>query len=296
MASEVSHLGMCLAHLADLDRHYRDFTKYTLTVALREVIACYPVYRTYITPFCDTVQERDKKLIQLAITKAKIQTPAIVSATYDFIERVLLLDFEKELSPEDRKICREFVLRFQQITGPVMAKGVEDTAFYSYNRLLSLNEVGGDLNHFGYSVTEFHRQNHERLERWPYNFITSDTHDAKRSEDLRMRINVLSELPEKWDDALAVWTRLNEKFRVMIDGKFVPDRNMQYFIYQSLLGGWPGGKQCDEVFRIRFQDYILKAIREAKEFSNWINPNEAYETAVSDFIDGILKQKKFLEI
>lgn len=295
MASEVSTLGSQLAFLSERNRHTRDFTKYNLTVALREVIACYPVYRTYMTPECETPSAEDQKFIQIAVARAKRYTPSIAPSTYDFIEDVLLLRFEKNLGGQDRFFCREFVMRFQQLTGPVMAKGVEDTVFYLYNRMLSLNEVGGDLGHFGYSLTEFHRQNHERSLRWPYNFLTSDTHDTKRSEDVRLRIDALSEIPDEWEDVLAVWTRLHEKFRVLLDGEFAPVRNTQYLIYQSLVGGWPeaGADMAD--FRDRFQDYIVKAMREAKSETNWINPNAEYEKAVHDFIDGILAQEEFLQ-
>lgn len=295
MASEVSTLGTQLAFLSECNRHTRDFTKYNLTVALREIIACYPVYRTYMTPDCKEPLPEDRKSIQLAVARAKRYTPSIAPSTYDFIEEVLLLEFEKKLSESDRLICREFVMRFQQLTGPVMAKGVEDTVFYLYNRMLSLNEVGGDLGHFGFSVTEFHRQNHDRARRWPFNFLTSDTHDTKRSEDVRLRMDILSEMPEAWEEALAVWTRQHEKFRVLLDGEFAPIRNTQYFIYQSLVGGWPDNISDREAFRERFQNYILKAMREAKSETNWINPNEPYENAVRDFIDGILGQEDFLE-
>lgn len=294
MSSEVNTLGKQLAYLSECNRHTRDFTKYNLTVALREVIACYPVYRTYITPECDEPSPEEQKSIQIAVAKAKRYTPSMASSTYDFVEDVLMLRFEKLLNDEDRAICREFVLRFQQITGPVMAKGVEDTVFYLYNRLLSMNEVGGDLGHFGYTVTAFHRQNHERALRWPYNFLTSDTHDTKRSEDVRLRIDVLSEMPQAWEEQLLIWTRLNEKFRTLIDQDFAPTRNTEYFIYQSLIGGWPD-QNVDVTFKERFQAYIQKALRESKADTNWINPNEAYEKAVRDFIDGILNDPQFTE-
>jgi (1->4)-alpha-D-glucan 1-alpha-D-glucosylmutase len=291
MSSEINTLGHRLNLISEKDRHYRDFTRNNLTLAIREVIACFPVYRTYLSPEDDTVSERDETYIKIAVEKAKAKTPALNPAVYDFLKEVLLLRFGAAVTAEAKKLYREFVLRFQQITGPIMAKGLEDTSFYIYNRFLSLNEVGGDPFHFGHSRDEFHRFNQLKAERWPHGMLCTSTHDTKRSEDARMRINVLSELLPEWESALTRWTRMNNKHRVDIKGTLEPRRNTEYFIYQSLLAVWPdgGGTEKDfPSFPDRVWEYMLKSVREAKTFTNWINPNPEYENAIRKFIDAIL--------
>ena len=187
------------------------------------------------------------------------------------------------------------VLKFQQTTGPVMAKGVEDTIFYVYNRLVSLNEVGGEPDRFGRSVAEFHRDNLARSERWPHAMLATSTHDTKRSEDVRARISVLSELPREWSGALGRWRRLNARHRRRVDGYAAPDRNDEYLLYQTLLGVWPfepldGAGRAELVERV--QAYLLKATREAKVHTTWINPNQEYDQAVADFIAAMLDQRQ----
>ncbi|OGX06818.1 MAG: malto-oligosyltrehalose synthase [Omnitrophica bacterium RIFCSPLOWO2_12_FULL_50_11] len=291
MSSEINALGHRLDRISEQDRRYRDFTLHHLTVAIRETIACFPVYRTYISPTDVKVSDRDERYIYIAIEKAKRKTPALNPAVYDYLKKVLLLELERELGSEGRRMYRDFVLRFQQLTAPIMAKGREDTVFYLYNRLISLNEVGGDPTHFGVSTEDFHRQNLERHKNWPAGLITSTTHDTKRSEDVRMRINVLSEIPQEWNAHLNKWSFVNEKYKTSIDGVVQPGRNLEYFIYQTLIGIWPddlalGGAFAS--FTERVLTCVLKSVREAGVFTNWVGPNRPYEEAVKKFVKSIL--------
>ncbi len=186
-------------------------------------------------------------------------------------------------------------MKFQQNTGPVMAKGLEDTSFYIYNRLISLNEVGGEPQHFGMNVATFHRQNQERLRLWPHTMLATSTHDTKRSEDVRARINVLSEIPSDWRKALTRWSRLNSRHKVTVEGQPVPDRNDEYLLYQTLLGSWPlESMSPDEraTYIDRIVAYMIKALREAKVNTSWLNPNVAYDEAVEQFVRAILDPTK----
>lgn len=289
MSSEVNTLGHYLNLLSEKNRHTRDFTLNSLTNALTEVIAFFPVYRTYINSW--EVKERDRQYIELAVSRAKKRNPAISSTIFDFIKEVLLLRFPDHFVDNDKNQWLDFVMRFQQITGSVMAKGVEDTAFYVYNRLISLNEVGGNPEKFGTSLETFHGQNIERIKFWPHALIATSTHDSKRSEDVRARINVLSEIPEKWKDSLIRWSRLNKGKKIIVDGKRAPDLNEEYFLYQTLIGTWPVATTDaaeHDVYKKRIKDHMLKAAREAKINTSWINPNTFYEDALVVFIETIM--------
>jgi (1->4)-alpha-D-glucan 1-alpha-D-glucosylmutase len=291
MASELNVLGHQLSRLAQRNRRTRDFTVNSLTDALREVIACFPVYRTYITGMDERVGEQDRSRIEVAVARARRRNPATDPSVFDFVrDTLLLVPFEGD-TDEDRQARRDFVLKFQQYTGPVMAKGVEDTAFYRYNRLVSLNEVGGEPEQFGVSVAAFHRQNAERQRRWPEAMITTATHDTKRGEDVRARINVLSELPREWRSALTRWRRINRRRKPLVDGVPVPDANEEYLLYQTLLGAWPAEPMTaaeKEAFIRRIQAYMLKAAKEAKVNTSWINPNAPYDEAIQAFVAAIL--------
>ena len=298
LASEVNVLAHLLDRISERTRHYRDFTLNSLTDAIREVIACFGVYRTYVTE--QGVDKRDQAAIDSAVARAKKKNPAIDQSIFDFIRRILLLDSPAHFTEADRADQLEFVMKFQQCTGPVMAKGLEDTAFYIYNRLISLNEVGGEPEHFGMSVPAFHRQNIERWRRWPHALLASSTHDTKRSEDVRARINVLSELPRDWKSRLTRWSRLNRRKKSNVDGQPAPDRNEEYLLYQTLVGTWPLGPM-DEATHAAYIDrivqYMLKALREAKVNTSWLNPNVAYDQAVESFVRAILErspQNEFL--
>ena len=290
MSSEINTLGHYLNRISEQNRHTRDFTLNSLIKSIVEVIACFPVYRTYINTF--EVPERDRQYIEATIGRAKRQNPAISASVFDFVRDVLLLRFPDTMIDEHKKSWLDFVMRFQQITGPVMAKGVEDTAFYLYNRLVSLNEVGGSPERFGITLEAFHGQNIERCKSRPLAMLATSTHDTKRSEDVRGRINVLSEIPELWRMGLSRWSRLNRKLKMIVDGKPVPSRNEEYLLYQTLVGTWPFCNPDEDgfsEFRSRIKEYLLKAMREAKVHTSWISPNSLREDAVLYFIETILE-------
>jgi (1->4)-alpha-D-glucan 1-alpha-D-glucosylmutase len=289
MPSEINTLGHILNHISERRRHTRDFTLNSLTTAITEVIAFFPVYRTYAT--AAGVNERDRRYIEQAVSRAKRKNPSLSETIFDFVETVLLLQYPDDFREEEKKEWQNFVMRFQQITGPVMAKGVEDTAFYVYNRFVSLNEVGGYPERFGTSLETFHGQNIERTKFWPYAMITTMTHDSKRSEDVRARLNVLSEIPEEWRGCLNRWSRTNKKKKSLVDGRRIPDRNEEYLLYQTLVGSWPlhsMDRTEYDLFRSRIAEYMLKAVREAKVNTSWISPNLSYEEHLMKFIRALL--------
>jgi len=290
LASEINVLSRKLNLLSEKDRLSRDFTLYSLRDAIREIIACFPIYRTYISQE-ETLEDHDRKYIEMAVAKAKQRSPATDISIFDYLKRILFLEYPEYFTEDDRVEQLNFVRKFQQCTGPIMAKGLEDTAFYIYNRLVSLNEVGGDPQTFGISLSDFHRQNQERLERWPYSVLATSTHDTKRSEDVRARINVLSEIPDEWEAAVQRWADLNGSKKTELDGEPAPDPNEEYLLYQTLLGAWPLTEPSpDEYadFKNRIKAYMAKASKEAKVNTSWINANEAYDQALGSFIDAIL--------
>ncbi len=292
MSSEVNILGHYLNRISEKNRHTRDFTLNSLTGAIVETIAFFPVYRTYSNSF--NVEDRDRQYIEVAIVKAKRRNPAISQSIFDFLQNVLMLRFPEDFGDSDKQEWLDFVMRYQQITGPVMAKGLEDTAFYVYNRFVSLNEVGGSPERFGTPLETFHGQNIERIKFWPHALIATTTHDTKRSENVRARINVLSEIPEEWGKCLINWRRLNKKKKPLVEGQGVPDKNEEYLLYQTLVGAWPIGSIDDsefDVFKKRINNYMLKAIREAKVNTSWISPNTIYEDALTIFIEKIMDNK-----
>ena len=291
LASEVNELGYELKRIADKSRLYRDFTLNNLTFAIREIIACLAVYRTYIAPDTGAISEKDRTVIEAAVSEAKKRNPRTEVSIFDFIKDVLLLANVDSSLPDSLSAHLYFVAKFQQCTGPVMAKGVEDTAFYLYNRLLSLNEVGGDPDKFGVSVTQFHSRNAYTSRQWPYTMLTTSTHDTKRSEDVRARLNVLSEIPREWRAALTRWSRLTSRRKRLVDGRLAPDRNEEYLFYQSLLGSWPLGPMKGaeyETYKNRIADFMYKAIKEAKVNTSWTNPSEEYEAAIQEYVLGVL--------
>ncbi|HEY1380722.1 MAG TPA: malto-oligosyltrehalose synthase, partial [Gemmataceae bacterium] len=289
MASEINSLAHQLERLANKNRRYRDFTLNSLVRAIREVIACLPVYRTYLTS-PGSVLPRDAGYLERAVEEAKRRNVRVAEQIFDFLRDTLLWRNYDLFGPDDRPGVVAFVRRFQQVTGPVTAKGVEDTAFYVYNRLASLNEVGGEPESFGLSLAGFHRRNAARLQRWPHAMLATSTHDTKRSEDVRARINVLSELPEEWRAALLRWNRANTARKSIVTGELAPDRNDEYLFYQVLLGAWPFDPTPEEfaVFRERMVNYMLKAVKEAEVHTSWVNPNEEYEEATRSFVTQVL--------
>lgn len=284
LASELNMLANQLSKIADTSSQTRDYTLYALRNALLEVIACFPVYRTYINS--ETVGKEDSQYINWAIAQAKQRSWAADKSVFDFIRSLLLQESGTEIAARD---FLWFTMRFQQYTPPVMAKAYEDTALYQYNRLISLNEVGGDPQNFGHSVNAFHHFNQDRIKKWPYTMLCLSSHDTKHSADMRARINVLSEIPRQWNDAVQRWRRLNKskRYRKTQPHQTLIARNDEYLFYQVLIGTWPlAGLPASEqtVYQQRIQDYMIKAVREAKQFTSWLNPNEDYEQAVSQFV------------
>jgi (1->4)-alpha-D-glucan 1-alpha-D-glucosylmutase len=302
MSSELNVLSRRLDRISEQHRGSRDFTLESLRDALREVIACFPVYRTYIRTDTQHPDEQDERYIRGAIKTAKRRNPATSGSVFDFIQDLLLLEDPDSIGDADRAERRLFVMRFQQLTGPVMAKGLEDTAFYRYCPLLSLNEVGGSPDKFGVALAYFHGKNLTRRQSWRNAMLASSTHDTKRSEDVRARINVLSEIPAEWYRAIRAWQRLNQEKKIQVTGETVPSANEEYFLYQTLLGAWPLNPMDatgHAEFVGRIHTYMEKALREAKVNTSWINPNTEYEAAFHGFLDAVLDRaagKPFLEV
>jgi (1->4)-alpha-D-glucan 1-alpha-D-glucosylmutase len=294
MASEINVLGHHLNLLSERDRRSRDFTLNSLTNAIREIIACFPVYRTYVTDGPEPLLDRDRAYIRLAVARAKRRNPALSGLVFDFVKSLLLKEWDERTSTDRRDQLR-FVMKFQQMTSPVTAKGIEDTTFYIYNRLVSLNEVGGDPRQFGVPPATFHKRMRERHANWPASLSATSTHDAKRSEDARARIDVLSEIPREWKTHVTRWAKLNKKHKAEVEGHFVPDRNEEYLLYQTLVGIWPLAALDDAQYRAfcdRVQEYMSKALREAKVHTSWINPDLDYEKAGRQFVESILDRSK----
>jgi (1->4)-alpha-D-glucan 1-alpha-D-glucosylmutase len=291
MSGEVNTLGHYLNRVSETNRHTRDFTLNSLRAAIMDVIACFPVYRTYLTPAA--VNERDLRYIEQAVQRAKGQNPSLSVTVFDFLQRVLQLNYPEDLNETDRAEWGDFVMKFQQTTGPVMAKGVEDTVFYVYNRLVSLNEVGGSPERFGTILEAFHGKNIETAKSNSHSQIATSTHDTKRSEDARARLNVLSEMPGEWRSRLVKWSRLNKRKKPLGNGRRIPDRNEEYLLYQALISVWPLYPPSDpdyETFKKRIKDYMVKAVREAKINSSWISPDMPYEDGLTGFVEAILSR------
>jgi len=298
MAGEINVLSDQLRHLAKRNRYTQDYTHNGLREALTEIVAFFPVYRTYFTT--DSFTDSDRRHVELAVDRARARQQAEDTSIYDFVRSVLLLETAQQ--PEDplKTAATDFVMKFQQYTGPVMAKGLEDTAFYIYNRLLSLNEVGGDPRNFGVSVAAFHAVIGARAASWPYAMLNTSTHDSKRSEDVRARINVLSEMTTEWREALSRWHQLNRPRKKMTEQGAAPSKNDEYALYQNLLGVWPFAEMNGadkEDFLARFSSSMLKVIREAKVHTSWLNQNLVYEEAMTHFIRELLAgdDKAFLD-
>ena len=298
LASELNVLAYLLDRISEENRRFRDFTLGSLTDALRETIACFPVYRTYVDAHTGRLAARDQEFVDQAIRTAVRRNPATSRTVFEFIRSILLLRWHEDLTPEASEQHARFVMKFQQLTGPVMAKGLEDTTFYVYNRLVSLNEVGGEPSRFGVSPAEFHDWISRRHQEWPLAMNSTSTHDTKRSEDVRARINVLSEIPGEWGARVTRWAELNQDKKRSADGEVMPDANDEYLLYQSLVGVWPLA-ESDADDRVRFvervQQYMEKATREAKVHTSWVNPDEEYDSALHDFVGGILDSDRSAE-
>jgi (1->4)-alpha-D-glucan 1-alpha-D-glucosylmutase len=275
LGSDVNRLTTLFTDICECHRDRRDFTRHDVNRAIRELVACFPVYRTYIVPSRNEITTDDERYVNEAIDTSKQNRPELDPDLFDFLRDVLLLRVRGAMESE-------FVMRFQQFTGPAMAKGVEDTAFYSYNRLISLNEVGGDPASFGIAPEDFHRYCSDTQQSHPRTMLASSTHDTKRSEDVRCRINLLSEMPDQWKPAVERWAQMNAKHK---RGPF-PDANTEYLLYQTMLGVWP-------IERERLLAYMEKACREAKQRTSWLSPNKEFEDATRHFIDALYQEGTF---
>jgi len=311
MASELNVLARALNRISEDDRRFRDFTLNSLREALAEVVACLSVYRTYSRRSGWSAWDRAR--VDSAIAQARHRNPAMEASIFTFLGNVLLpvelargdrLDDRAREGPDgedlrgrrnadDLRRRLEFAMKFQQYTGPVQAKGVEDTAFYRYNQLLSLNEVGGDPARVGRPPAEFHEMNCLRREHRPLEMLATSTHDTKLGEDVRARLNALSELPDEWRRALSRWIRVNAANRTVVEGSAAPDRDDEYRFYQVLLGSWPANairpERPPRSYVERVRGYLLKAVKEAKRHTSWISPNAAYDAAVAAFVEKTLE-------
>lgn len=273
--SEVNRLTTLFVAICERHRRYRDYTRTELSEALIHVASGFPVYRSYVTANRADIK-RDEEWIDEAIQNALKQQPDLDKDLLTFLKSILLLRVEGALESE-------LAMRFQQLTGPAMAKGFEDTALYKYNRLISLNEVGGNPSEFGITQEGFHKACEENRQKHPLTLIATTTHDTKRSEDCRLRINLLSEIPEQWEAAVKRWTVINQQLK-----EDEIDPNTEYLLYQTLIGAWPISKE-------RLWGFIEKAIREAKVHTSWSKPNQEYESAVREFVSDLLENKKFTD-
>jgi (1->4)-alpha-D-glucan 1-alpha-D-glucosylmutase len=301
LASELTVLSHLLDRLAEMRLETRDFTLSSLRDALLELVASFPVYRTYLAHGDASAQ--DRQYVEWAVRQAERRRGARDEGGLAFIRGLLLGQLPGDATDEYRLEVERFCGKLQQLTAPAMAKALEDTCFYRYVRLLSLNEVGGEPTRFGLTPAAYHRLAQLRREHWPHTLIGTSTHDSKRSEDVRARINVLTEMPDVWREKLAKWRRFNSSRRRVVAEANVPSRNEEYLLYQTLVGTWPidrEGASLDgsgeatpdalESYRERIEGYMIKALREAKVTTSWTNPNEEYEAAFLDFVRGILTQ------
>ncbi|HZY64104.1 MAG TPA: malto-oligosyltrehalose synthase [Edaphobacter sp.] len=281
LGSDVNRLTDMFVEICEANRNERDYTRAEIRRAIREVAACFSIYRTYVVPVREEITEEDIEYISKATEWAKQERQDIGAGLFDFLRDVLTMKIKGKQESE-------FLLRFQQFTGPVMAKGVEDTALYCYNRLSGMNEVGSDPGRDGISVAEFHEYCEKMQATHPYTMVALSTHDTKRSEDVRARLAVLTEIPARFSAAIHRWYRMNSQFRTpRAGGRSMPDRNTEYLYYQTLIGAWPLSLE-------RAQGYMLKAVREAKQETSWTGTNQEFEEALQKFIAGTLSHQPFL--
>jgi (1->4)-alpha-D-glucan 1-alpha-D-glucosylmutase len=277
LGSDVNRLASLFVEICENNRDRRDYTRAEIRRALREVAACFSIYRTYAVAERNEITDEDRKEIEHAVACARDKRQDIDPGLFEFIADILMLR-------ERGALESEFLLRFQQFTSPVMAKGVEDTAFYCFNRMIGLNEVGGAPGRDGMTIEGFHAYCEQMQATHPLTMTTLSTHDTKRCEDVRARLAALTEIPGRWKSALSRWSRMNAGFKT---GNF-PDRNTECFLYQTLIGAWPIGRD-------RLLAYMEKAVREAKRHTSWIQQNKEFEDALRNFIERILESREFVE-
>ncbi|MCW5893069.1 MAG: malto-oligosyltrehalose synthase [bacterium] len=293
MASELTVLARRLDAISEAHRFSRDFTLQSLGRGLGEVMACFPVYRTYLRPGDERPSRADRAHVATAVRRAKQRNPAVSPSLFDFIGSVLACDDPPGLDAAGRGARRDFVLRLQQLTGPVMAKGVEDTAMYRHLPLAALNEVGGEPDRIGVAVDRFHAEAAARRRDWPRGLSATMSHDCKRGEDVRARLAVLSEVPQAWTAAVSRWREQNHAHRRPVDGADAPEGIDEYLLYQTLVGAWPLAPADDagwDAFVARLVAYARKAAREAKLRTSWLCPERDYEAALEAFVRAALRR------
>lgn len=286
MAGELERLSLLVEEIAKRDRYGADITLNGIVTALEEILVHFPIYRTYVNG--KNITDIEKDYINHTIGELKYNNPRL-EYEISYIGNLLTLQ-HKNLSDELYEKSLNFIMKFQQLTGPLMAKGYEDTALYVYNRFISLNEVGGNPSEFGLPLNEFHKKIRKRGNKWRYSLNASSTHDTKRGEDVRARINVISEIPDEWALRVKKWYNMNLKFKKEHNGRFFPDKNDEYFLYQTLIGTFPFKGSPGEEYKKRIKEYAIKVVREAKVYTAWVKPDEIYENAFLSFIDNILME------
>ncbi len=275
LGSELNRLTSLFVTICERHRRHRDYTSYELREALCETAVCFPVYRSYVAADRNAVSGEDERYITQAINDAIKERPDLDSELFGFLKDIVILQINGERE-------HELAMRFQQLTGPAMAKGVEDTTFYRFNRMIALNEVGGNPARFSVSIKNFHDACIEAQEKYPCAMLASTTHDTKRSEDVRARLALLSEIPDRWREALEKWIKANDGYR----RNDTPDRNTEYLFYQTLVGAWP-------IETGRLTEYMEKAVREAKIHTSWTAQNKTYERNLHEFITSVMSDKDF---
>jgi (1->4)-alpha-D-glucan 1-alpha-D-glucosylmutase len=297
MASELNILARDAGRVARQNPRTADFTRNILHRALKEIVAGFPVYRTYIDGGAEST-EADRRDIDWAVAHARRNEPEVDPSVFDFLHRLLTTDLVAEpRSGFSRQSVIRFAMRVQQYSGPVMAKGLEDTVFYRYNRFVAPNEVGGHPDRFGVTLAAFYRANVQRAERWPHAMLSTSTHDTKRGEDVRARLAVLSEIPEEWARQVQAWSGILRARRGDVEGTAPPDHNDEYLFYQLLLGAWPAELTSDDSldpgklrsFVGRMEGAMVKSLREGQLRSSWGSPDIAYEEAMLGFVRDALE-------
>lgn len=287
---EMRTLGRNLSELASLDRYARELDRGRLIEALIEVTACMNIYRTYTRNM--DLRPQEIRYIEDAVAAARVRAPHLSQGYFNFVREVLLVLNRPHVLPDQREARLAFVMRWQQFTGPIVAKGFEDTALYVYHPLLSLNEVGGNPRPGEVISREgFYDFLAARQQKWPGTLDATSTHDTKRSQDIRARLNVLSEIPDEWGDRLKRWSSLNSKHKVNIAGQVAPDNNEEYFFYQTLLGVWPPQQEDSQTLLRRVQEHLTKATREAMVHTRWTRPNEQHEDALQNFAASVMSEE-----
>ena len=277
LGSDLNLLTSMLSQICERHPHHRDYTRHELHEALRELMVDFPVYRTYVRPRVGQVSEEDERVVTQVVQRIAARRPNVGSDLLGFIHDILLLKIPGDLEGD-------FVARFQQVTGPVMAKGAEDTAFYGYHRFIALNEVGGDPGRYGITVDQFHAWCQDMQRHWPNTMLATSTHDTKRSEDVRARLVILSQMPARWIETVSAWSTSHQRYW----GTHSPDRNFEYFVYQTLVGAWP-------LEEARALPYCEKAMREAKVHTSWTDPQRDYEESIRSFVRGLYEDEKFIQ-